>query len=152
MTDDINIRVLADVTRCHAARRPAQVAMVFMGRETSYDLFDRCASQVANGIIGEGVQPQTRVAVLDKNSDSFFEVMFGSAKANTVFVAVNWRLAPAEMAYIINDAATEILFVGEEYFDTVQKIKQDFTTVKKIVTLGGTHPEWESYIGWRDRQ
>ncbi len=152
MNDDTSIRVLADITRCHAARRPAKVAMVFNGRESSYDQFDRRTSQVANGIIGEGVQPQTRVAVLDKNSDFFFEVMFGSAKANTVFVAVNWRLAPAEMAYVINDALTEILFVGEEYFDTVQKIKPDFKTVKKIVALGESHPEWESYVGWRDRQ
>ena len=152
MTDDTSIRVLADVTRCHATRRPHSVAMVFNGHENTYDQFDRRTSQVANAIIAEGVQPQTRVAVLDKNSDSFFEVMFGSSKANTVFVAVNWRLAPAEMAYIINDASTEILFVGEEYFDTVQKIKPEFKTVKKIVALGGSHPEWESYVDWRDRQ
>jgi len=152
MTDDTSIRLLADVTRCHAARRPSSIAMVFNGSETSYDQLDRRASRVANAIIAEGVQPQTRIAVLDKNSDSFFEVMFGSSKANTVFVAVNWRLAPGEMAYIINDASTEILFVGHEYFDTVQKIRADFTTVKKIVALGGSHPQWESYVDWRDRQ
>jgi long-chain acyl-CoA synthetase len=152
MSDDNSIRVLADVTRCHAARRPTSVAMVFNGRESTYDQIDRRASQVANGIIAEGVQPQTRISVLDKNSDFFFEVMFGSAKANTVFVAVNWRLAPAEMAYVINDATTEILFVGEEYFETVQKIKPDFKTVRKIVALGGSHPEWEAYSDWRDRQ
>jgi acyl-CoA synthetase (AMP-forming)/AMP-acid ligase II len=126
--------------------------MVFRNRETSYDQLNTRASQVANGIIAEGVQPQTRITVLDKNSDCFFEVMFGSGKANTVFVAVNWRLAPAEMAYIINDALSEILFVGEEYFDTIQKIRPDLKTVKKFIALGGTHPEWESYTDWRDRQ
>src|SRR6185295_6565023 len=133
MADDTSIRVLADITRCHAAARPGNVAMVFNGRESSYSQLDRRASQVANAIIAEGVQPQSRIAVLDKNSDSFFEVMFGSSKANTVFVAVNWRLAPAEIAYIINDASTELLFVGEEYFETVQKIEPDLKTVKKIV-------------------
>ena len=89
MTDDTSIRVLADITRCHAARSPASVAMVFNGRESRYDQLDGRASQVANGIIGEGVQPQRRVSVLDKNSDIFFELMCGSAKANPVFVAVN---------------------------------------------------------------
>src|ERR1044071_7617414 len=98
MTDAPSILVLADITRSHAATSPGSVAMVFQGRETSYEAFDRRASKVANGIIEEGVRPQARVAVLDKNSDQFFEVMFGSAKANTVFVAVNWRLAPPEMA------------------------------------------------------
>ena len=152
MADDTSIRVLADVTRRHAARSPAGIAMAFNGRESTYVQLDGHASQVANGIIAEGVQPQTRVSVLDKNSDIFFELMFGSAKANTVFVAVNWRLAPAEMAYVINDALTKILFIGEEYYDTIQKIRPDLKTVKKIVALGGPHPEWESYVDWRDRQ
>ena len=50
------------------------------------------------------VAPEARVALLDKNHDSFFEVWFGAAKANAVLVPVNWRLAPPEIAYVINDA------------------------------------------------
>jgi long-chain acyl-CoA synthetase len=152
MTRGNPIRVLADIPRVHTAERPQQVAMVFRGRETNYALLNDRASQVANGLISENLAPQTRIAALDKNSDSFFEVMFGSAKANTVFVAVNWRLSPNEVAYVINDASAEILFVGEEYLDTVEQISASLSTVKKVIALSGRHPEWESYLQWRDRQ
>ena len=113
---------------------------------------DRAASRVAQGLIAEGVKPQTRVAHLDKSSDVFFELLFGVAKANAVMVSVNWRLAPPEILHIVNDAEAEILFVGEEYFPVLEKIRGELKTVRKIVTLGGCHVAWESFADWRDRQ
>ncbi|HWP42787.1 MAG TPA: AMP-binding protein, partial [Blastocatellia bacterium] len=143
---------LADFLRNQSAARPEQVAMVFGEHRTTYGELDRLASQVANGLLAEHIAPQTRIAVLDKNSDSFFEIMFGAAKSNNVLVAINWRLAPPEIAYIINDATAEVLFVGEEYFSTVEKLLGELKTVKKVIALGGSHAEWEPYKSWRDRQ
>jgi acyl-CoA synthetase (AMP-forming)/AMP-acid ligase II len=107
---------------------------------------------VANGLIAEGIAPQARVAHLDKSSDIFFELLFGAAKANAVMVSVNWRLAPPEVLHILNDAQAEILFVGEEYFPVVEKIRDDLKTVRKIVAFGGRHGAWTSFAEWRDRQ
>ncbi|MCI0491216.1 MAG: AMP-binding protein [Blastocatellia bacterium] len=164
MSIETEIKTIADITRMHAKRRPQALAMVFEGRETTFAELDRRACQVANGFIEEGLAPQSRIAVLDKNSDNYFEILFGAAKANHVLVAVNWRLAPPEIAYVINDATAEILFVGKDYFDTVEKIRGELVTVKKIIALGegvtpsikcihsAPHPEWESYTDWRDRQ
>ena len=83
---------------------------------------NRRASQVANGLIAAGTKPQARIAYLDKNSDRFFEVTFGSAKANAVMVAVNWRLAPPEVAYILNDSNAEVLFTGPDHIGLVKQI------------------------------
>ena len=152
MSTEQDIRTIADITRAHAAQRPEKVAIVFEGRETTYVELDRRADGVANGLLSEGIIPQSRIAFLDKNSDSYFEIMFGAAKANHVLVAVNWRLAPAEIAYVINDATAEILFVGPEYFDTIEKIRGELKTVKKIIALADTHNEWEPYSVWRDRR
>jgi acyl-CoA synthetase (AMP-forming)/AMP-acid ligase II len=152
MSAESNYRLLADIVRDKGATQPDSVAMIFEERETNYRDLDRRASRVANGLIREGLAPQTRVAVLDKNSDSFFEILFGAAKSNNVMVAINWRLAPPEISYIINDAMAEILFVGEEFFATAEKILGDLKTVKKVITLGGPHAEWEAYQVWRDRQ
>ena len=80
-------------------------------------------------LIAEGIGPQARVAHLDKSSDIFFELLFGAAKANAVMVSVNWRLAPPEVLHIVNDAQAEILFVGEEYFPVIEKIRDELKTV-----------------------
>jgi acyl-CoA synthetase (AMP-forming)/AMP-acid ligase II len=114
---------LAEILRHQAATQPGRIALTFAERDTTYGGLDRRSSQVANGLIAAGLSPQSRVALLDKNHDSFFEIWFGTAKANAVLVPVNWRLAPPEIAFVVNDAEAEILFVGAEFLDTVAAIR-----------------------------
>ncbi|MBM3651255.1 MAG: AMP-binding protein, partial [Alphaproteobacteria bacterium] len=148
----IEIAGLADIVRRHAEQRPDAPALVHAGRTTSYAALDRAASRVANGLLAEGLKPQARVAHLDKSSDIFFELLFGVAKANAVMVSVNWRLAAPEILHIVDDARAEILFVGEEYFPVIEKIRDQLKTVRKIVAFGARHAAWESFAAWRDRQ
>jgi acyl-CoA synthetase (AMP-forming)/AMP-acid ligase II len=147
----IKITGLADIVRQHAAQRPDAAALVHGGSRTTYSQLDRAASRVANSLIAEGIKPQARIAHLDKSSDIFFELLFGVAKANAVMVSVNWRLAAPEVLHIVNDAKAEILFVGEEFFPVVDKIRNELKTVRKIVAFGARHPAWESFDTWRDR-
>ncbi len=142
---------LADIVRAHGASHPDTVAIVYEGRRTSYGALDRASSRIASGLIAEGVRPQARVAHLDKSSDVYFELLFGVAKAGAVMVSVNWRLAPPEVLQIVNDAKAEILFVGEEYFPVVEKIRDQLKSVRRIVTLGPRHGAWEAFAEWRDR-
>ena len=121
----IEMTGLADIVRQHASARPDTAAIVHAGRTTTYGALDRVSNRVANGLIAEGIGPQVRVAHLDKSSDIFFELLFGTAKANAVMVSVNWRLAPPEVSHILNDAQAEILFVGEEYFPVIEKIREN---------------------------
>ena len=147
----IEITGLADIVRAHATERPDAAAIVYEGRTTRYSALDRAASRAANGLIADGIKPGVRVAHLDKSSDLYFELLFGVAKANAVMVSVNWRLAPPEVLQILNDAEAEILFVGEEYFPVIEKIRDELKSVRKIVTLGPHHGAWESFAEWRDR-
>src|SRR5215467_4292956 len=143
----IKIASLADIVRRHAADRPDIAALVHAGHATSYAALDRAASRVANGLVAEGIKPQARIAHLDKSSDIFFELLFGVAKPTAVMVSVNWRLAAPAVLHIVNDAKAEILFVGEEFFPLVDKIRDELKTVRKIIAFGAQHPAWESFDG-----
>jgi long-chain acyl-CoA synthetase len=147
---DIETEGLASIVRHHAAERPDAAAIVHAGRATTYAELDRASSRVANGLIAEGIKPQTRVAHLDKNNGIFFELLFGVAKANAVIVSVNWRLAPPEVLHIVNDAEAEILFVGEEFFPVIDKIRDQLKTVRKVVAFGPRYGAWQSFADWRD--
>ena len=78
------------------------------------ELYGR-ARQVARELAAAGVSAGDRVAFLDRNGIDYFEVFFGCALMGAVSVAVNWRLAPAEMAVIIEDADARVVFVGADY-------------------------------------
>ena len=84
------------------------------------------------------------MAFLDKNGPEFFEVTFALAKLNAVNVAINWRLAPTEMAQIANDARAKVLIVGSEFFAHVEKIEEDLEAVTTIIGIGD-HARWENY-------
>ena len=91
-------KVLGDILAAHAATRPDAVALAFEGRETTYDGFAKRCNQVGRALIASGCGKGTRVAQIGRNSDVFYEMLFGAGLVGSVLVAVNWRLAPPEIA------------------------------------------------------
>jgi fatty-acyl-CoA synthase len=136
------IATLADILRHHAAARPAHIALTFDGGDSSYAELDRRASRVANGLLAAGAKPGTRVAVLDKNHDSFFDIWFGAAKASAVLVPINCRLAPPEILYVLGDCAAEFLFVGSEFLDAVAAIRDRLPALRQVVVVDRDYPAW----------
>src|SRR5439155_8758335 len=128
----------------HGRERPDHPAIEYEGRSVSFGELDTRSNQLANAFAAAGIQANDRVAFLDKNGPEFFEVTFALAKLNAVNVAVNWRLAPTEMAQIMNDACAKVLVVGAEFVPHVEKIEDDLETITKIVVIGD-HARWEGY-------
>ena len=138
------ITSFAEIIRTHGRERADRPAIEFEGRTITFGELDQRSNQVANALTAAGIGAEDRVAFLDKNGPEFFEVSFGLAKLNAVNVAVNWRLAPNEMAQIMNDARAKLLIVGSEFVPHVEKIEDELETVTKIVAIGD-HARWEEY-------
>jgi acyl-CoA synthetase (AMP-forming)/AMP-acid ligase II len=111
---------LGDVIREQARRRGDGPMMTYGTRTITWSEMDARASRVAQALVAAGLAEQSRVALLDKNGPEFFEVLLGGGKANIVNVAVNGRLTPAEMAYVINDAGARMLVVGPDFIGWVE--------------------------------
>jgi acyl-CoA synthetase (AMP-forming)/AMP-acid ligase II len=142
------VPTVADIVRRHSAAHPDRIAIRFEGRSITYGELDRRANQVANALIAAGIRPQARIAVVAKNSPAFFELWFGAAKANAVLVPVNFRLAPPEIAFVVNDAQAELLFVGADFCGAVEKVAHELKDVRTIVALDGKHHAWRDYASW----
>ena len=65
-----------------------------------------------------------------------FEFFYGNMKSRTVPVAINWRLAAPEIAFILNDSESEILFVDGEFDELIKQIENEIPKVRKIITIG----------------
>jgi long-chain acyl-CoA synthetase len=137
----------ADIVRGFAQKKGSAACIRFDDQTVTWAELDARSSRVANALIAGKVAPQERIAFLEKNSVEYFEVLFGCSKANIVDVSVNWRLAPPEIAYTVNDAQAKILVVGADFFTAVESIEADLTTVGTIVALG-EHPRWPNYNDW----
>jgi long-chain acyl-CoA synthetase len=141
---------LAEIVRRHARTRGLSPMLTLGDRTLTYADMRARAGQAAQGLIAAGVGAQDRIAFLDKNGFEYFEVLFGGGMVNAVNVAVNWRLAPREMAYTINDAQAKVLVVGRDFFSPLAEIENELGTVKKIIAVGD-QPRHESYETWMAR-
>jgi long-chain acyl-CoA synthetase len=136
------IDTIAKLARVHGKERAGKPALTAGDRTLTFAELDARSSQVANALAAEGVGPEDRVAFLDKNTIEYFELLLGGGKLNAVMVAVNWRLAPPEVAYIVNDAEAKVFVVGEDFVPVLDAIRDELTTVKKIVVVGRDYEEW----------
>jgi acyl-CoA synthetase (AMP-forming)/AMP-acid ligase II len=138
-------RFIFDAIRNHAETRGDQVALILGNRTTTFGELWQRANQVANGLSSFGLKPQSRIAILTGNNDVFFEIWLGAALANCVLTPINARLAPPEVAYIVNDSQAEVLIVDAPFEGLVKGISGELKNVRETITLN-------NYAEWRDRQ
>jgi long-chain acyl-CoA synthetase len=143
----MGITNIGDILRTHAGRIPDRTALVLGERRETWAQLHERASRVAAALAAAGVESQDRVAFLDKNSIEHFEVFYGAALLNAVCVDVNWRLAPPEVEYIVNDAQAKVLVVGPDFVPVLDAIADALTTVNAIVVIGG-HEKHTDYEAW----
>ena len=143
---------LGESLRDTAARTPDRIAFTFEGRRTDFATFERHARQVAAALQAAGIKPGERVAYIGKNSDVFFEALYGAVLAGVVIAPVNWRLAGPEISVIVADTQARLIFVGPEFFDVVADELGNMPGVATIIAAEGGHAAWQDFAAWRDAQ
>jgi long-chain acyl-CoA synthetase len=129
------LTTLEGIIRTHGAARPDAPMGTFDGRTFTYGQVQERSNRVANALLALGVKPDSRVALVAKNGPAFFEVLFGARKVGAVQVAVNWRLSPDEMHYILADADAEIVFAEEPFVEMTVKMRDRLPKVRTIIAL-----------------
>src|SRR6266851_8201106 len=110
------MRTISEVLRWRGRRHPDLPIMWFAGRTRTFGEVDRSTNELANGLISKlNIKPGDRVAILDKNTDAYLELLFALDKAGAVATPINWRLTASEVARVVADAEPVALVVGDEF-------------------------------------
>src|SRR5688572_16626430 len=107
--------LIGDLLDRAAEDHPDRVAVIGSDVRLDYRTFRGRVARLAAALGALGVGPDERVAILDKNSPQYLELYFGIPRAGAVAVPLNYRLAPPELAYILNDSTATTLFFSSEY-------------------------------------
>jgi len=145
-------KTIADIPLTQARAQPDAVAFSFEGRNTTFEEFNLHTNQVANALLAAGVKKGDRVCYLGKNSDHYFELFLGAAKMGAVTTPIGWRLAPPEIAYIVNDSRAPFFFVGPEFTGAAKEVLKNAPDVKTTIAMEGGVSQWQSFESWRDAQ
>ncbi|HZG90282.1 MAG TPA: long-chain-fatty-acid--CoA ligase [Pseudonocardia sp.] len=128
------------------SERPDAPAVTFEGTTRSWAEVAQRVRRVAAALRAEGLRPGDRIAVLDLNHPSCLELTLAGAQIGTTNAVVNFRLAPPEIVYVINDAQARILFVGPEFAGAVAQLRDKIPAVEKVIHVGGEADEYEAWL------
>lgn len=106
------------------------------GRTRTWDECGERVAKFAGALRQLGVTDGQRVAILALNSDRYFEYFYAVPWAGGVFVPINIRLAPPEVAFWLNDSGTEVLLIDDNFLHVLDALDGKLETVRDIVYIG----------------
>src|SRR3982075_3885735 len=93
-------------------------------RLTYAQFFDRC-NRWSAALQGLGVQPGDRVAYIAPNTHAQLESFYAVPQIGAILVPINYRLSPAEFAYIIGHSGATVLCAHQDYLESLDTIRQE---------------------------
>ncbi|MFD5778908.1 long-chain-fatty-acid--CoA ligase [Streptomyces sp. NPDC126933] len=145
------LKTLGETARRNATRFPEKEAVVCDGRSLTYGQLDAESDRTACALGVAGLGKGARVAYLGKESESYYDVLFGCAKAGAVLVPINWRLTAAEIRHILSDSTAQLIFVEQEFLATVQHITGPLPALRHTVVLDGPGGPGAGFERWKAR-
>ncbi|MBC8188579.1 MAG: AMP-binding protein [Proteobacteria bacterium] len=97
-----------------AAERPEEVALRDPERTLSWGDLDDALNRTANRLLAADLGSHHRIAVFAENAVETAIAHMGGLIGGASSVPVNFHLTAEEVAYILQDSDTRILFVGPE--------------------------------------
>ncbi|AIG75421.1 Conserved putative membrane protein [Amycolatopsis japonica] len=95
----------------HAMMRPDKPALRYLGETTTWAELSRRSLQLAAALAARGVTEGDRVATLTLNHPWFVETVFAANSLGAMAVPLSFRLAPAELDYILADCTPSAVVV-----------------------------------------
>lgn len=131
--------------------QPDKVSIRFEGRDTTYGDFHarvrRAAATLGNDL---GVGRGDRVAFLGFNSADFLALIFACSRLGAIMVPLNWRFAPPENLYILQDCGASALFVEPEFLEGAESLREGLDGWR-CIAMGEAADGWESFEALMER-
>ena len=119
-------------------KTPEKTALIFDEEVITYRRLADAADRVSALLWQRGIRKGDAVAYLGENSPEFIQVMFGAMQLGAVFVPVNTRLAPPEIAHVLTDSGTRALIHDSEFADRIAAVVDAGGIAHRIGTGEGT--------------
>ncbi|KQT03098.1 MULTISPECIES: AMP-binding protein [unclassified Bradyrhizobium] len=110
--------------RTCARKQPSSAAIEYEGLTVSYgDLLKR-VDAIASALLGRGVNPGDRIAILSHNRPDYVELQLAAAAIGAIVACLNWRLSPAELKHCIELVEPVMAVVEPELHATFAAVSE----------------------------
>jgi fatty-acyl-CoA synthase len=140
-----------------AAVYPDKLAVIDGERRFTYRQFYARCRRFADALARRGVKPGDTVAVMAPNVPALLEAHYGVPMAGAVLNALNYRLDPRSIAFILGHGEAKLLLADREFAPTVTAALAELGRPLPLVEIddGSAAPplaatEYEAFLGEGD--
>jgi long-chain acyl-CoA synthetase len=119
-----------------ADANPDKIALVCGEQELTYGQVDRQSNSLANALTEAGVERGDRVVVCLPNCVEAVLAIFGTLKANAVFVVVNHSTKAEKLTYILNDCRASVLVTWDDKVQELAACMEEIPYVTAVFGVG----------------
>ncbi len=131
----------------NAARRlPEREGIVSGHIRYTFRECEKRINRFTNALLSLGLQKGDRIAIIDSNKPWYLQLYFGITGGGMVAVPLNYRLAPKEYVYLLNQSGAKAVCVGENYIETVNSIRDQVPDVAHFICPSSA----AGYIGFEE--
>jgi fatty-acyl-CoA synthase len=131
----------------HARQRPDAAAVILAetGEALTYRALDEDSLRLAQLLHAEGLRAGQHIAFLSTNRLEVFGIYWAALRSGLYVTAINHHLSAAEVAYIVNDCAAEVLMVSADLADLATAIVDATPNIRRRLAFGGSVPGHDDY-------
>lgn len=138
----LTLRTMKDLVDRNAALHADDLHHNFGDRSLTFAQFGALCYELAGALYELGLRQQDRYALLAMNCPEYLEICGAAEVSKFIGATVNFRLAPPEIAWILNDIAPKVLFFEEQYVGVVDGLRDQLPGIQHFIVIGNEAPEW----------
>lgn len=119
----------------HRAKTALRCKVAGRWLDYTYDAVWTGSDQIAAGLLGWGMKPGERAALLAPSSPAWVLAYLGIIKGNGIAVPIDKDLKRGELRHILSDCGARLIFTEQPYLETILDIADSLPELEKIVLL-----------------
>jgi len=138
------LQSVPEIIRLRGPQKGAALAVISPTKSWTYAELDQLSNRIAQGLRALGVVVGERVAALTRNAAECLALCLGANKLGAVMAPLNWRLASAELDYVVNHSEARFLLVDKAFMANVEQLQ--ITKKPRIVVTEADGAD--GFLGW----
>src|SRR5437870_5007701 len=128
------------------AEAPERGALTFGDEEWTWGQQDGRIRRAAAAVRTSGMQAGVRIAIVDKNHPACLKLTQTAPLIGAASAVVDFRLAPDDLAYMLDDSGAAVTVVGAEFADHVAGLRHRLPALRREPWLAGAAPRADAEI------
>ena len=121
----------------HSLMQPGATALRFEGATTTWAELRRRVAALAAALHRRGVAAGDRVMILMLNRPEFVEATLAANQLGAIAVPVNFRLAPPELAFLVEDCGSAVMVTEPMLAPAAAAVRELTPRLAEVIVAGG---------------